>query len=327
MRQQRRILHPPVPNYHGGLSSRDARRLNSDTNPNTTMSHEIIKHRFVATFTEPENHPGFTAPYTYILFISFQSSNNVSPRTYNGEMFAHDGSFSSGDPHLWNGEVMLPSMLWQCAYSADGGMIKSYPGRDITGIGWIRSWKELARRPLPLAMEDGRLIVPPTLSVWLPKNEVEAIAKGEHQIFTGYHAEHDIIAWQSLVAPSLTSSASRGYYPNNFRISINTTAELAHAMRLIGRTKPKDFSMHLVWNEWQADNFVRLQAQMPEIPKPAPKPSASFKPGVLIELHGHRYTLTEKRKASWLANRQSDGRLFKISPRHWAAAKVIESAA
>jgi hypothetical protein len=291
------------------------------------MSHEIVKHRFVASFTEPENHPGFNSPYTYTLFITFQSSNNVSPRTYDGEMIASDGAFGSDEPRLWNGEVMLPSRLWEWAYSADGGMVKSYPGRDITGIGWIRAWKELARRPLPLALEDGRLAVCPTLSIWLPKDEAGAVINDGHQLFTGHHAKDDLVAWQSLVAPQLASSSSRGYYPQNLRISVTTTAELAHAMRLIGRTKREDFSMYLVWSEWQADNFTRLQAQLPALPKPAPKASASFKPGLSIELYGHRYTLTEKHKSSWLAHRQSDGRLTKIGPRHWNSATILEAAA
>lgn len=288
------------------------------------MSHEIVKHRFALHFAAPAPSPGRTGIDHFVLFTEFSSSNNVDPRTYDGNVICSDTTMTDGI-HEWNGNPMLPMAIWKEGCSADGGGIKAYPGRNVSGTGWISGWQKIARRPIPIAREDGRLAVNMSLSLWLTPERAARYAAGENPFNEWDQARR--AAWDFLIVPILTKRQWHSYD----RISISNVQELTAATHLLHYTPPDykgwnddSFSIFLCLPEWEGEKLEQMQRAIPE-PATAQKakPAFAFAPGMLIELHGHRYQLTEKRKASWLGNRLSDGRLFKIGPKHWPSATLV----
>jgi hypothetical protein len=59
----------------------------------------------------------------------------------------------------------LPVALWKAACGADGGSIKPYD-RDITGIGYIKSWKQAVKQRVSLLSPDRKLRWHPSVSIW-----------------------------------------------------------------------------------------------------------------------------------------------------------------
>lgn len=279
------------------------------------MSHEIVKHKFLATYTDLTPRRNWRTLESTLLYIVFWSSNNVSPRTYDGQVLATDYSHSDPNASRWNGNIMLPKTLWECAHSADGGMIKTYPGKDITGTAWIKSWKETAERPIPLAREDGTLLVIPRCSIYLPKDTYNLEKRPE---FPSHLADELNAAWDALVVPLLSGPA---YY--RLDPTVRTTTALSQFLMLEGwARKLQNHSFFVGWDESAAGSFSRLLCDVPESKaKSYPK----FEPGMIIELYNHRYTLTEKRKSSWIG--EKDGRRFCIGPKPLQSAKIIAHAA
>lgn len=286
------------------------------------MSHEIIKHRFALYFEEPRIAQYKNAPDTLVLFTEFSSSNNVHPRTYSGEVrclgsvYRYDTSRPIGE------SITLPVKIWEEGYYADDGMLKAFPGRDVSGTGWIQGWQKVARRPIPIALDDGRLSVDFDLSVWMGKERAARYVAGEDPGFT-QHQQDQRAAWETLIMPMLRGP---GTWYSNGRIRIANTEQLSHACALHG-WQPPDYkgedgiSFHLCLSEWEGDQLARIYEQIPE-PESARPPR--MEPGMIVELYGHQYTLTGKAKSSWHATK--DGKTYRIGPKQFGSIKILTAA-
>jgi hypothetical protein len=123
------------------------------------MSYRIEHYKRVVTFNakDDERFPNYLGDV--VLFITSGSDNNVSPKDYDWEVEAI-GHFSE-----WGGEIQLPEHFWSAARCADGGMIKPW-GRDVSGISYIKSWKQAVKERFPVRGADGFLLWHPRVSVW-----------------------------------------------------------------------------------------------------------------------------------------------------------------
>lgn len=295
------------------------------------MSYEIVRHQFVATAKHVETPPSAEDPRgratSYQLCIVFWSSNNVEPRTYDGQLLAWSGDsssfyFANGQPvtpHQWAGDATLPRTIWECGHSCDGGSIKQYPSKHLPGTAWMRQWKNLAARPIDIAPE-GRLLVPPTVSMWAQKDSFDHYRAGEYPSFPSYHEESLRAAWD-LVFGQIFSNPAIRHLGQNVRTTISTTAELAAALSLKDALKESGISLYISWTERDAARFQNLLSATPAPPaKPAP---TTFKSGDILEIYGKRYRLLSPIKKSWTAARTTDEKMFKISPKYLAEATLI----
>src|ERR1051326_3460731 len=123
------------------------------------MSYTIERGKRVLTFKTEDERFSCNISGEILLFVVACSDNNVYPRTYDWNFVGH-GLFSD-----WANEIQLPAKLWEAAYSADGGGIKPYD-RDISGIGYIKTWKQAVKQRFPAIAPDGRLLWHPTVSLW-----------------------------------------------------------------------------------------------------------------------------------------------------------------
>jgi hypothetical protein len=285
------------------------------------MSHDIVKHRFALTFAAPEPRPGWSALDYYCLFAEFASANNVDPRTYEGEIRCVDRSL---DPRTLT-NPSLPRALWEEGYLAEGGMLKAYPGRDVSGTGWISGWQKIARRPIPIADASGNLLVRFHLVLWISTDQAAAYLAGARPEWR-YRNEAAAAAWELLIQPEL--ARREGHYPRN-SIYLTTTTHLAAALELLHQQPVNDspaireherMSIHLTLSESTGDSLAEMFAATPEPQSATPKPAVAFRAGMVIELYGHRYRLLDKRKSTWLA--EKDGRTYRIGPKHFAAAAI-----
>lgn len=78
-----------------------------------------------------------------LVYVVAWASNNVHPRHFDWHVIAID-SFSQ-----WNGEFMLPTKIWELGEAADGGSIKPWD-KNVTGIGYVRSWKRAVAERTPI---------------------------------------------------------------------------------------------------------------------------------------------------------------------------------
>jgi hypothetical protein len=286
------------------------------------MSHEIIKHKFLLTFTEPEHLSASrsTSPVTHELYVSFESSNNVDPRTYNGHLFANTTAWHGGTP-------TLPKTIWEWAYHAESGMIKIYPGRNITGTGWIQSWQKIIRRPIPLADESGRLRVMPTLRFSFGEMHLESLRAGNAPTFPSY-PEGLAEAWDALIRPRISEpgkNLNAGYFGGE-RITLHDTAQLTHALALKSWAEHKDtegFTLSLYWHDYQGEELQRI---FDRIPEPATEQPIRYAPGMAVSFGGRTYTLDAKVKQSWHVNRD-DGAKFRMGPAHLKRSTILQPAA
>lgn len=291
------------------------------------MSYEIIRHSFVANVKHVETPPSLEDPRgritSYQLCIVFWSSNNVEPRTYDGQLLAwqEDSAsyyFSNGreiTPHTWNDEVTLPKEIWECGHACDSGCFKQYPSRHLSGTSWIRNWKQLAARPIDIAAE-GKLFPCPEISIWLPKDSLDHFRAGAYPDFPSHSQDQLRAAWDTVFGKTISKA-----HGSNFRVTISTVEELAAALSLIRPLKDSAMSLYISWSERAAATFESLLKQTPG---PTPKPTAaSFKPGDILEIYGKRYRLIAPINKSWTAARTTDEKIFKISPKHLATATLI----
>ena len=289
------------------------------------MSHEIIKHRFALYFEEPTIRQHKNAPDTVVLFTEFSSSNNVLPRTYSGEVRCLNTLWSFDQQSSIGERITLPVKIWEEGYYANDGMLKAYPGRDVSGTGWIQGWQKIARRPIPIALSDGRLSVSFDLSVWISKARVARYAAGEDPGFD--KNQQDIrAAWESLIMPMLQAP---GTWHSNARMNIRNTQQLSHACALMN-WKPADykgyydgdsFGIHLCLSEYEGEELARIYERIPE-PESARVPR--LEPRMIVELYGNAYTLIGKSKSSWQATK--DGKTYRIGPKHFHQLKILTAA-
>jgi hypothetical protein len=288
------------------------------------MSHEIIKHKFLLTFTEPEHLSASrsTSPVTHELYVSFESSNNVDPRTYDGHLFAHTTAWRSP-----GSTPTLPKTIWEWAYYAEDGMIKIYPGRNITGTGWIQSWQKIVKRPVPLANEDGRLRVMPTLRFSFGEMHLDSLRGGNAPAFPSYPQGLQE-AWNALIRPALESEGARlsaGYF-SALRVTLTDTAQLAHAIALKSWAEHKDtegFTLSLYWHDYQGEELQRI---FDRIPEPETAKPIRYEAGMQVSFGRRTYTLNHKVKQSWNVTRD-DGQVFRMGPAHLKRSTILQPAA
>jgi hypothetical protein len=70
--------------------------------------------------------------------------NNIHPRRPKWSVLAVEVYHEW--PRMWDGQHMLPSVLWGAAGDADGGCIKPN-NRDTTGTAYIKQWKDACLNP------------------------------------------------------------------------------------------------------------------------------------------------------------------------------------
>lgn len=136
------------------------------------MSHEIVKGRYAIShnFTDRKGHPSVAT-----IYMTFESSNNVSPRTFHGHVVAvttHDPSWSTGS---------LPSRIYQWSEHCDNGCIKLYNG-STTAEAWISHWKKEKETPIPAS----EIYISFYSTLYLPEKYNGKILANE---ITGYYAE------------------------------------------------------------------------------------------------------------------------------------------
>lgn len=290
------------------------------------MSHQIVKHRFALYFEDPIIGQYKNSPDTLVLFTEFSSANNVSPRTYSGQVRCLGTAWRSDPAAPIAQHITLPPKIWKEAYYAEDGGTKVFPGRDISGIGWIQGWQKIIRRPIPIALEDGRLVVNPELSLWISKERVARYLAGENPGF-GKHDEDKRNAWNELIMPLLRQSGpwnSRGW------LYISNIHQLSQACALLGWQPPDykgynegdSFGINLCLSESAGESLARI---FHSIEEPHSEKPPTLAPGMIVELYGHTYTLTAKSKSSWHA--QKDGKIYRIGPAKFRHLKILQSAA
>ena len=100
------------------------------------MSYEIVKGRYAISHKYTTDH---NEEKTALIYLSFESSNNISPRTFDGHVVAvSDDSWRNS----------LPSKLYKYAECCDNGSVKLYNG-NTTSEAWISHWKKEQETPIP----------------------------------------------------------------------------------------------------------------------------------------------------------------------------------
>ena len=148
------------------------------------------------------------------LYVSACACNNVTPRTFDWDVHAWT-HFS-----VWNGEIILPNIIWNYAYDADGGGIKSH-GRDVAGVDYIKSWKRAAKERYPMFDESGAPLWTPRVSLWCggygdeaKKLAEEIEAAGDQAFGKKYpHMRNDLYAAFKRLHPSPVRGGNRSIYP------------------------------------------------------------------------------------------------------------------
>lgn len=123
------------------------------------MSYSIERGKRVLTFKTDDPRFNCNVFGETLLFVAACSDNNVYPRTYDWNIIA-TGNFSS-----WADEIQLPVALWEAAHAADAGGIKPYD-REVSGVGYIKSWKQRVKLRVPVLSPEGKLRWFPTVSIW-----------------------------------------------------------------------------------------------------------------------------------------------------------------
>ena len=123
------------------------------------MSYSIEKGKRVLTFKTDDARFNCNVFGEILLFVVACSDNNVYPRTYDWNVVATD-HFSD-----WGKEIQLPARIWEAACGADGGSVKPYD-RNISGIGYIKTWKQAVKERLPVFTPEGKTLWHPTVSIW-----------------------------------------------------------------------------------------------------------------------------------------------------------------
>jgi hypothetical protein len=109
----------------------------------------------------PDPRIGYTGSAVY-LFLSASACNNVTPRRYEWSAIAHE--VRADGLGEWNGEFQLPARIWSRAHAADGGEIKP-GGRDVSGVAYVKQWKNESKRIIDYIDGAGRVSWWPNLTI------------------------------------------------------------------------------------------------------------------------------------------------------------------
>jgi hypothetical protein len=127
------------------------------------MSYTIENKQRVITLNAGDC-PYFSFP-RLALFLHASASNNVHPRTFHWNLLGLTCGHDERSPiHTWNGQIMLPSTLWQFGECADGGDIKPND-RYMTGLDYLKMWKDAAASHKFLDLTQP-LLWTPEISYW-----------------------------------------------------------------------------------------------------------------------------------------------------------------
>jgi hypothetical protein len=222
------------------------------------VSYDIERAKRVLSVRDPMKRLGYSGEV--LLFAISRACNNVSPRTYDWSVVATDTR------HSWNDEIMLPRVLWEYAYIADGGGIKP-DNRNVSGTAYIRQWKKAAENPTPVLDEAGELLWRPRVTVWAGGygEEGHVAAKvlndGGPEAFGAaqYQRQERYDAFKRLFPDVSPCSNSR---------RVSTLDELYDAVFLFQRRDelPKDCSFHLGDDERSAFlNAPSRQLELAEV--------------------------------------------------------------
>jgi len=216
------------------------------------MSYSIERGKRVLTFKTDDQRFNCNVFGENLLFVVACSDNNVYPRTYDWNVVATD-HFSE-----WAKEIQLPVRIWEAACGTDGGSIKPYD-RNISGIGYIKTWKQAVKERFPVLTPEGKPLWHPTVSIWagIDDKQQEAINRQGVELFSP--------RWKHLRQPLY--DAFKRLFPGPLRVS-NTTCRVYDAGRfldavfLFQNREDLPFKLYLVDRE--DCRFLRQGAQ-PEL--------------------------------------------------------------
>lgn len=134
------------------------------------MSYDIERGKRVLTI--PKDSDKRFNCWDHNVYLWCSACSNVHPQRFAWSVVA------VGSSSEWGGEIMLPLKMWEMAHYADGGGIKPN-NRDVSGVAYIKAWKEAAKQAKSVFDADGQPLWRPQVNLFLGLNnypEIDAMA-------------------------------------------------------------------------------------------------------------------------------------------------------